>query len=446
MTFVSSIPAEAATITIAKRLAAVQCTVAAWFAKVVLAVLDQGLISGSNFVMGILLARWLSREQYGAYALAFAIFLLVSQFYSSLLLEPLAVFGGSIYRQRLRGYLGSLLWIHLGTALVAFLILGIAAILARAWGLGGNLPSALAAVTVAAPCVLLFWLVRRAFYLEPSPAAAVLGALFYSLFVLGGLFVINRYGLLSAFTAFLLMAFGALMTSALSLLRLKPNWRLKSLSPSLRESWGQHWGYGRWALATSVLLWFPSNLFFPLLSALFGMASAGDLKALVNLSLPIANTASALSLLFQPHASRINHQQGAARLRSFSWSILVLYGGGGVAYWSLLVMFPAQVMRFLYGGNYANLVPLVPWLALGSVLQLAMAGPTIGLRAMESPASVFVANCTSCAVSFLLGIPLAWKFGVRGVVMAMMASSLVGLVTSYILLTRKGERVAEATA
>ena len=43
-----------------------------------LAVLDQGLISGSNFLLSILLARWLRADQYGAYALSFAIFVLLS--------------------------------------------------------------------------------------------------------------------------------------------------------------------------------------------------------------------------------------------------------------------------------------------------------------------------------------------------------------------------------
>ena len=59
-----------------------------WLKKGSLAVADQALISGSNFLIGILLARWLPPEQYGAYALAFSAFLLVSLSYQSLLLEP----------------------------------------------------------------------------------------------------------------------------------------------------------------------------------------------------------------------------------------------------------------------------------------------------------------------------------------------------------------------
>jgi hypothetical protein len=84
-----------------------------WATKGGLAIVDQGLISGSNFLLGILLARWLMPEQYGAYALAFSAFLLLSFLYHSLLLEPMAVFSGSTYHRSLRGYLGALVWIHL---------------------------------------------------------------------------------------------------------------------------------------------------------------------------------------------------------------------------------------------------------------------------------------------------------------------------------------------
>ena len=104
---------------------------AAWISKGILAVLDQGLIAGSNFLVGVLLARWLAPEQYGAYALAFSIFLLLFQIYHSFVLEPMSVFGGSEYRDCLRGYLGQLLWLHLAIALFVFLALGLSAGAAR---------------------------------------------------------------------------------------------------------------------------------------------------------------------------------------------------------------------------------------------------------------------------------------------------------------------------
>ncbi len=57
-----------------------------WVTKGGLAILDYGLFSGSNFLLGVLLARWMAPEQYGAYALAFSIFILVTFLYQALIL------------------------------------------------------------------------------------------------------------------------------------------------------------------------------------------------------------------------------------------------------------------------------------------------------------------------------------------------------------------------
>jgi O-antigen/teichoic acid export membrane protein len=111
-----------------------------------------------------------------------------------------------------------------------------------------------------------------------------------------------------------------------------------------------------------------------------------------------------------------------------------------------LVIFRAQIVHFLYGGHYENLVALVPWLALASVLQISLAGPSIGLRAMESPASVFVAYAASGAVAVLVGIPLTWALGVQGVIVSMMLSSVVGFAVALYLLHRKTNAVANAVA
>ena len=95
-----------------------------WFSKSTLSVMDQGLVSGSNFLLNVMLARWLSPEQYGAYALGFSIFLLMTAVYQSLVLEPMAVLGPILFPDRLKRYLGALLR---GQSMVVFVLVGILA-------------------------------------------------------------------------------------------------------------------------------------------------------------------------------------------------------------------------------------------------------------------------------------------------------------------------------
>ena len=75
------------------------------FGKGFWAVMDQGLVATSNFTLNILLARWLTPNEYGAFSVAYTIFLFLSTFHIGMLNEPLLVFGPGKYKCKIRTYL-----------------------------------------------------------------------------------------------------------------------------------------------------------------------------------------------------------------------------------------------------------------------------------------------------------------------------------------------------
>src|SRR5215207_5805684 len=77
-----------------------------WVRKGAATILDQGLISGSNFVVTLALARLLGPESYGAYALVFSVFLLFAMLHQAILQEPMAVLASWHFSDRRREYLG----------------------------------------------------------------------------------------------------------------------------------------------------------------------------------------------------------------------------------------------------------------------------------------------------------------------------------------------------
>src|SRR5690348_15343216 len=157
-----------------KRIRDLGLTFRNWSHRGVLAILDQGLISGSNFVVAILLARWLTPRQYGTYALAFEIFLFLAALYGSLILEPMSVFGPSLYKGNLVSYLGGLLRIHCVISFLMTALLFATAAIIHTYKPESFLPDALVGVSVATPCLLLFWLARRGFYVVFQPQKALL--------------------------------------------------------------------------------------------------------------------------------------------------------------------------------------------------------------------------------------------------------------------------------
>jgi O-antigen/teichoic acid export membrane protein len=417
-----------------------------WIRKGSLALTDQAMISGSNFAISILLARWFAAEQYGAYALAFAVFLLVSQFHQALLLEPMSVYGSSLYRGRLRHYLGTLLWMHGGAVAVIAAILGAGALAVFFTHHSVSLAGALFGVCIASPCILLFWLVRRSFYLELQPASATQGAVLYCILVLSLLLGANALKVLSPFTAFLIMGTAALVTSVAFLIKLKPIARLRRNELSLRETSRQHWVYGRWALASAIAMWIPTNIYYVLLGSSAGMAHAGEMRALMNLTLPVGQTATALSLLFVPYASRVRAESGPESLRKISFGITALFATGAIAYWATVVVFRGSVLHLFYGGRYSEISAFVPIVALSSIFQTCINGPGIGLRANEMPVCVFYAYLVASVITLGAGVVATRFFGVEGAVITMLVANMSAFFVAQLMLSRNTRRVSDVLA
>lgn len=408
-----------------------------WVTKGGLAVVDYGLISGSNFLLGILLARWLSPREYGAYALSFSFFILAGFLYQTLLLEPLSVFSGTTFRENLRGYLKTTLWIHWALSLVMCLILAIAAGVTSQIGHSHLLAVALAGMTIATPFILMHGLGRRSFYLTMSPGPAAFASVFYCVLVVGGVYLVFRLGWLSSFTAFLIMGLGALVSSVIMVFQLNRTLAPATGRPKLRATCGKHWEYGRWALATCVVGWIPNYVYLPLVSSFSGMAAAGELRALMNLAAPVLQTYAALSMLFLPYAARIQSEKGRSDASSLNRRLAVLFVAGSVAYWAVLIPLKQPLFHFLYGGKYMESAYLIPLFALETTIWSASLGPAILLRAMESPRSLFIANGAASAVAVLVGIPATKFFGLPGVIWSMIGANFLYVVVAFILFERK---------
>lgn len=408
-----------------------------WVTRGGLAVLDYGLISGSNFLLGILLARWLSQEQFGAYALAFSIFILVGFLYQGLLLEPLSVFSGTLFHDNIRGYLKTTVWIHWALCLVMCSLLGGAAVIARVFWHSSVLGGGFAGLAIATPFILIHGLGRRGFYLKLSPGPAAFAAVFYFAAVTGGVFLLNHFGWLSSFTAFVTMGTAALVSSVIMLFQLHARLEPETSRPDLRRTWGKHWEYGRWALATSVVGWIPYYFYIPVVSTFSGIGAAAELRAVMNLAAPVLQTFAALSMLFLPYASRLQTEGSVKEVSALTRRLIALFVAGAGVYWAILIPVRGTVFHLLYAGKYMETAYLIPLFAVETIVWSAAVGPAILLRAMESPRSLFIANGAASAVAILFGIPATKFFGLPGVITSMIASNAVYVVVAFVLYGRK---------
>src|SRR5437879_3260649 len=145
------------------------------------------------------------------------------------------------------------------------------------------------------------------------------------------------------------MALGALATGFFLLSQIKkvlpPD---TAHPPKAREAWRKHWEYGRWALAVSVVTWIPYYMYYPLVSMFSGMAQAGQLRALMNLALPMEQSYTALSILFLPYAARICREKGLSSAGPLVRRITFLFVPAGGNLWAVLPPAKAAIIYLLY--------------------------------------------------------------------------------------------------
>jgi len=388
-----------------------------WTTKGGLAIADQGLFAGSNFLLNVLLARWLAPADYGAFALAYSVFLLFGVFHTAILTEPMLVFGPGKYRERFPEYLGILLRGHFALMLPGAALLAATAFL-LGWLYSPAVERAFLALAIAGPFILLLWLLRRAFYVRLNPGWSAVGGGVYLAILLAGILALRNAGRLSPATGFLAMAAASLITCLILFALLHP--KLATESSTMRAVATDHWRYGKWAAATAGPAWFSSNVYFLVLPAWFGLEAAGALKALINLANPALHSIIAVGGLLLPILVRDRDRSGPRAMSRTMKLSLALFLSGSACYLALLWGFRLQIFHFLYAGKYAEYASW-PLLLVGIVPMLASFPVVLGsaLRALERPDSVFWGCLASSGLALSIGVTLAARIGVCGALAGM---------------------------
>ncbi|MCL5263722.1 MAG: oligosaccharide flippase family protein [Chloroflexi bacterium] len=380
-------------------------------------VLDQGIVSGANFILNVLLARWLSPAEYGAFAVAFSIFLFLSGFHNALILEPSAVLGPAHNVNHFAEYFGNLVWIHAGLTLVLSILVTIGGLIVE----DNSLKDALLTLALAMPLILLFWLFRRAFYVRTRPESATMVSIVYAAALLAGILGLWQYGRLSSVTAFAAMGIASVMACAAGWNRLgaqKRNAPANSDSLGVASVVAEHWQYGKWVAAATVLTLGASQIQTFLVAWFLGLEAAGILRAMQTFMLPVAQAITAIAILALPVLS---HEFRRGNIRAFRQKGLFITLGitsMAAAYELALVVFTGPVERILYGAKFADSAWLIPILGLVPVFTALATGYSLMLRAAQKPKHYVISGAVTAAVGTVTAVPIIWIWGVGGAAMS----------------------------
>lgn len=396
------------------------------FRKGALSLVDQALVSATNFLTMVLLGRT-AEQELGVYQLGFSLVLLAMCVQNALISSPYALFGNRLDGERRAQYAGSTL-LHQGAfsvfAAVMLAIVGLG--IGAGWGLNsfGYVAWILAAML---PFILLREFVRRVAFAHLQLITVVCLDAGVSAMQLGGLMLLRFGGHLNAATAFGAVGAACALAGGATFLLMRGHFapeRGSALS-DLRLNWS----FGKWAFGAQVLGLTSAYCLPWMLALLRGAGEAGRYAACLSIVLIANPLLLGLNNFLSPQAIHAYHRDGLKGLRRLTSGISFWLTGALALLTVLLVLFGGRVLAMLYGQKLQGNELPVALLALNTLVLAAGIGAENGLIALNRPASnfcaYFVGQLVILAACFLLIVP----YGVSGAATA----ALLGIIAATLV-------------
>jgi len=387
----------------------------AGFKKGSAAILDQGIVSGTNFITVILLAKYLGVEGLGKYTLLWLAVLFVHSLQLGFIISPMQNLSAKFKENNHDDYFSSMLFIQILFTLIASLCSGVFAYLTFGFQFVFPLMISVAGYTMNE-------YMRRYFFIKQKMNRALLIDITNNSLQLAVLIFFWLY--LKTDVAVVLYIIGTLycFTGLLGLFfynKIKINLRFtfKIFYDQLK--------FSGWLIGTSLMQWFAGNYVLVIAGAIAGNLVLGIVRIVQN----IMGLFHVLFLVLENHlpqkASFIFHEQGKEKLFSFMKKV-ALYAGLVFFLLLLAVACTSKYIIFLiYGLNdpiYSLMLqafcPLYVLIFFGNPLRFT-------LLAQGLTNHVFIGNFLAVLFNLTCSALLVKSLGVWGVVVVLGISQLL---------------------
>ena len=398
--------------------------------KSYVALIDQGLASGANFLITVLLARQMIPAEFGVFVLTYSILLFIKSLQMALITQPMSVLGVPLEGREVQKYFSSLT--------IGQLILGVCFVMILL--VGACLLDFIPMQTKVAPTFFAMALAsfpyqgqeyfRRALFARFKTAFALLNDfLCYSLQTIG-IILLYLYNLLSGPNVFYVIG----ISSAIAMLYgyIQCHEFIGSDFSKFKKIIKKNWDHGKWLLSSTLLMWTSGQAYFFIAAFFLGPVAPAVLRAAQNVYGPTHVLLNGLEGFAPQIASKKYSSGGIEKLNNFLKFLLIIL----LVIMGLYCLFASLgsefLLNILYKKQYSGYGKIVMLLGITYILNSLMRVPSIGLRAINKPKGIFYAHAASSCVTIGFGILLVKFLGITGAVLGTVISALtVLLMTSY---------------
>ncbi len=407
-----------------------------------LALADQAMISGANFITIIAVARASEVADFGLFTLAFSVLLFLLNLVYALVNLPLAVLLPEREGPEVNAYLARLERVH--RALVPILFVVALPFL----GIFASWPLVVATALGTATRMAAEYHRRVAYSLHDSARALAIDCGAHGLLALAAVGVLLLSVRIEAWHAMAVVAATGLIGWGIGLVVNRKVMRAP-VPESIAAVARRHWAFGKWNLGGTLALWSASQLYPFLIAGMIGLHET----ALVNGSLRIMGVTNVLiqglDSFATPRLRTFVVAGDMAAYRRFLALIALIGTGAMLVITGAVFAFPEAVLSLTLGPEYAHggFVMRVIALSMGFTFIARIAG--MGLNALKEARPGFWGQVACAIVTIVAGPWIITEYGLEGACVALLVNSVLNavvLVWAFLARLRRVAPQAEPTS
>ena len=398
-------------------------------AKLAGGIFTQSMLSATNLLISVWIARVNDKAEFGLYNLAVNTLAIFLNLQNGLVNSPLTVIlpdQKGEDRDILLAGLGLGQWL---VAVPATLLLVIGALVFGLADDGLGRVRWVFPLLLAAPAQWLREFVRVLHYNELRVLRVIRMDAAYILATLAGMLALHLAGLLDSTRVLLVIGIACLASGALGL-RSTGLAALRASRAWIRLAFRRTWPYSRWALVGITATSVQANAHVYLTSALLGLAGTADIAAARTLLVPFALLISSSQRIFLAGGANLNSQHDARRMRRFLLLFLLFFTAAWAVYALALTVLYRPLILVLFTEKYLNIAAYLPFWALLFLINAWRFIVTYALQVSREFKNLALNGIVSAAAVILSAPLLIRAAGAAGMILALVIGEALLLVLS----------------
>jgi O-antigen/teichoic acid export membrane protein len=387
---------------------------------------DQAILSATNFITGILLARFLGIETYGLFALLWMVVLFGLSFSQAFITKPMLSIGPQIETGNKRNYFSSLHTIQLVFSFLAFVIsfFGLLILTPFPWF---ELPSS--GLIFKIPIILALFLTydfyRKYFFVSEQLKWPILIDGLLAFFQLSGIFILHLFGALSLENFLLLIiVIYALLNVFFYTKIATPGFNINSLKSVLKK----HYDFAKWLIGTALLQWLCGNFFIIAGGGILGTAAVGAVRIAQNIVGLTHVIFLAMENIVPVYAANHFKNGGIKSLYIFLKKLSLQSGVVIMLILILLSAFAPQIIRLLYGEDFVPFSYILVGVCIIYLLVFIGHPLRFALRTLQLTKPIFIAYLFGAVFSLMSAYPLLKNWDMVGLLAGMFITQLIAQI------------------